>query len=176
MAIQSGRVYWPPCDKELGAGSLLGPPWRYRASRQFDQEGRKKFFTLDMNNILLDIELQVQEQPDGVRSAVYSHLEAFVPCNKEALLKRLKKLSLNIQDDRLRTPLLKLKLAVCSVMPEQIGCLGLMVAGGDWVLGLMVAGGDWVLGLMVAGGDWVLGLMVAGGDWVLGLMVAVMPR
>ncbi|AWP18481.1 putative ubinuclein-2-like [Scophthalmus maximus] len=90
------------------------------ASRLFDEEGRKKFFTLDMNNILLDIELQVQEQPSEVRSAVYSHLEAFVPCNKEALLKRLKKLSLNIQDDRLRAPLLKLKLAVCSVMPEQI--------------------------------------------------------
>ncbi|XP_041867667.1 ubinuclein-2b isoform X2 [Melanotaenia boesemani] len=90
------------------------------ASRLFDEEGRKKFFTLDMNNILLDIELQVQEQPTEVRSAVYSHLEAFVPCNKETLLKRLKKLSLNIQDDRLRTPLLKLKLAVCSVMPEQI--------------------------------------------------------
>ncbi|XP_075946411.1 ubinuclein-2a isoform X1 [Anarhichas minor] len=90
------------------------------ASRQFDQEGRKKFFTLDMNNILLDIELQVQEQPPDVRLGIYSHMEAFVPCNKEALLKRLKKLSLNIQDDRLRTPLLKLKLAVCSVMPEQI--------------------------------------------------------
>lgn len=43
------------------------------------------------------IELQVQEQPANVRSEVYSHLEAFVPCNKEALLKRLKKLSLNIQ-------------------------------------------------------------------------------
>ncbi|XP_037112128.1 ubinuclein-2b isoform X2 [Syngnathus acus] len=90
------------------------------ASRQFDKEGRKKFFTMDMNNILLDIDLQVQEQPADVRSAVYSHLEAFVPCNKEGLLKRLKKLSLNIQDGRLRTPLLKLKLAVCSVMPEQI--------------------------------------------------------
>uniref|UniRef100_H3CGZ4 Ubinuclein middle domain-containing protein n=1 Tax=Tetraodon nigroviridis TaxID=99883 RepID=H3CGZ4_TETNG len=90
------------------------------ASRQFDEEGRKKFFTLDMNNILLDIELQVQEQPAEVRSAVYSHLEAFVPCNKEALLKRLKKLSLNIQDNRLHTPLLKLKLAVCNVMPEQM--------------------------------------------------------
>ncbi|XP_017337068.1 ubinuclein-2b isoform X2 [Ictalurus punctatus] len=90
------------------------------ASRQFDMEGRKKFFTLDMNNILLDIELQVQEQPADVRTAVYSHLEAFVPCNKEALLKRLKKLSLNVQDDRLRNPLLKLKLAVCSAMPEQI--------------------------------------------------------
>ncbi|KAG7266120.1 hypothetical protein CRUP_028122, partial [Coryphaenoides rupestris] len=61
----------------------------------------------------------VQEQPPEVRSSIYSHMEAFVPCNKEALLKRLKKLTLNIQDDRLRTPLLKLKLAVCSVMPEQ---------------------------------------------------------
>ncbi|KAI4799367.1 hypothetical protein KUCAC02_016966, partial [Chaenocephalus aceratus] len=81
------------------------------ASRLFDAEGRKKFFTRDMNNILLDIELQCRS----------SRLRcAFVPCNKEALLKRLKKLSLNIQDDRLRTPLLKLKLAVCSVMPEQI--------------------------------------------------------
>lgn len=45
----------------------------------------------------VSIELQVQEQSAEVRSAVYSHLEAFVPCNKEALLKRLKKLSLNIQ-------------------------------------------------------------------------------
>ncbi|XP_077425840.1 ubinuclein-2-like [Vanacampus margaritifer] len=109
------------------------------ASRQFDQEGRKKFFTLDMNNILLDIELQVQKQPPDVRSGVYAHMEAFVPCTKEALLKRLKKLSLKIQvraapcdngptptptphskDDRMQMPLLELKMAVCSVMPEQI--------------------------------------------------------
>ena len=39
----------------------------------------------------------MQEQPPEVRSAIYSHMEAFVPCNKEALLKRLKKLTLNIQ-------------------------------------------------------------------------------
>uniref|UniRef100_A0A9J8DIE8 Ubinuclein 2b n=2 Tax=Cyprinus carpio TaxID=7962 RepID=A0A9J8DIE8_CYPCA len=110
----------PPLPNSLPAPLLKRIEDLRVASRQFDMEGRKKFFTLDMNNILLDIELQVQEQPASVRTAVYSHLEAFVPCNKEALLKRLKKLSLNIQDDRLRTPLHKLKLAVCSVMPEQI--------------------------------------------------------
>ncbi|XP_060725071.1 ubinuclein-2a isoform X1 [Tachysurus vachellii] len=109
----------PPLPKGLPAPLVKRIEDLRAASRQFDEEGRKKFFTLDMNNILLDIELQVQQQSPSVRSAVYSHLEAFVPCNKEALLKRLKKLSLNIQDDRLRTPLLKLKLAVCSVMPEQ---------------------------------------------------------
>ncbi|XP_075998864.1 ubinuclein-2b isoform X2 [Genypterus blacodes] len=110
----------PPLPSGLPAPLIKRIEDLRAASRLFDEEGRKKFFTLDMNNILLDIELQVQEQPAEVRSVVYSHLEAFVPCNKEALLKRLKKLSLNIQDDRLRTPLLKLKLAVCSVMPEQI--------------------------------------------------------
>ncbi|XP_048846834.1 ubinuclein-2-like isoform X2 [Brienomyrus brachyistius] len=117
------------------------------ASRQFDEEGRKKFFTLEMNNILLDIELQVQEHPMSVRSAVYSHLEAFVPCSRGALLKRLKKLSNTTragsvcvqagsvcvqagsvcvqanpaaQDDHMKMPLLRLKLAVCSAMPAQI--------------------------------------------------------
>ncbi|XP_051563797.1 ubinuclein-2a isoform X2 [Myxocyprinus asiaticus] len=117
---QGGLISPPPLPEKLPAPLIKRIEDLRAASRQFDQEGRKKFFTLDMNNILLDIELQVQEQPADVRSEVYSHLEAFVPCNKEALLKRLKKLSLNIQDDRLRTPLLKLKLAVCSVMPEQI--------------------------------------------------------
>ncbi|CAJ1075686.1 ubinuclein-2b isoform X2 [Xyrichtys novacula] len=120
--VSQGSMMTPPPPLPSGLpGPLLKRIEDLRAaSRLFDEEGRKKFFTLDMNNILLDIELQVQEQPADVRSAVYCHLEAFVPCNKEALLKRLKKLSLNIQDDRLRTPLLKLKLAVCSVMPEQI--------------------------------------------------------
>ncbi|XP_016075827.1 PREDICTED: ubinuclein-2 [Miniopterus natalensis] len=90
------------------------------AAKHFDEEGRKKFFTQDMNNILLDIELQLQELGPVIRSGVYSHLEAFVPCNKETLVKRLKKLHLNVQDDRLREPLQKLKLAVSNVMPEQL--------------------------------------------------------
>ncbi|XP_047416416.1 ubinuclein-2 isoform X3 [Sciurus carolinensis] len=90
------------------------------AAKLFDEEGRKKFFTQDMNNILLDIELQLQELGPVIRSGVYSHLEAFVPCNKETLVKRLRKLHLNVQDDRLREPLQKLKLAVSNVMPEQL--------------------------------------------------------
>ncbi|XP_062442821.1 ubinuclein-2 isoform X2 [Rhea pennata] len=90
------------------------------AAKMFDEEGRKKFFTQDMNNILLDIELQLQEINPTIRNGVYSHLEAFVPCNKDTLIKRLKKLHLNVQDDRLREPLQKLKLAVSNVMPEQL--------------------------------------------------------
>lgn len=90
------------------------------AAKTFDEEGRKKFFTQEMNNILLDIELQLQELSPSNRNDVYGYIEAFVPCSKETLMKRLKKRHLNIQDDRLKEPLQRLKLAISSVMPGQL--------------------------------------------------------
>ncbi|KAM3914491.1 ubinuclein-2 isoform 2-T2 [Leptodactylus fuscus] len=90
------------------------------AAKMFDEEGRKKFFTQEMNNILLDIELQLQELGPANRNGVYGYIEAFVPCTKDTLVKRLKKLHLHIQDDRLKEPLLKLKTAISNVMPGQL--------------------------------------------------------
>ncbi|KAM5148169.1 ubinuclein-2 isoform 2-T2 [Mantella aurantiaca] len=90
------------------------------AAKMFDEEGRKKFFTQEMNNILLDIELQLQGLSPYNRNGVYCYIEAFVPCTKDTLMKRLKKLHLNIQDDRLKEPLQKLKVAISSVMPGQL--------------------------------------------------------
>ncbi|XP_069593173.1 ubinuclein-2 isoform X1 [Ranitomeya imitator] len=90
------------------------------AAKMFDEEGRKKFFTQEMNNILLDIELQLQEVGKVNRNGVYGYIEAFVPCTKDTLVKRLKKLHLHIQDDRLKEPLEKLKAAISLVMPGQL--------------------------------------------------------
>ncbi|XP_077308623.1 ubinuclein-2 isoform X3 [Lithobates pipiens] len=90
------------------------------AAKMFDEEGRKKFFTQEMNTILLDIELQLQELSPSNRNGVYGYIEAFVPCTKDTLIKRLKKLHLNIQDDRLKEPLQRLKVAISNVMPGQL--------------------------------------------------------
>ncbi|KAM8930940.1 ubinuclein-2 isoform 2-T2 [Pelodytes ibericus] len=90
------------------------------AAKLFDEEGRKKFFTQEMNNILLDIELQLQELSPTNRNGVYGYIEAFVPCNKDTLVKRLKKLHLHVQDDRLREPFQRLKMAISNVMPDQL--------------------------------------------------------
>ncbi|XP_063282418.1 ubinuclein-2 [Pelobates fuscus] len=90
------------------------------AAKTFDEEGRKKFFTQEMNNILLDIEIQLQELTPSNRNGVYGYIETFVPCNKDTLVKRLKKLHLHIQDDRLREPLQRLKMAIGIVMPDQL--------------------------------------------------------
>ncbi|XP_063796480.1 ubinuclein-2 isoform X2 [Pseudophryne corroboree] len=90
------------------------------AAKMFDEEGRKKFFTQEMNNILLDIELQLLELSPSNRNVVYGYIEAFVPCTKDTLVKRLKKLHFHIQDDRLKEPLQRLKLAISNVMPVQM--------------------------------------------------------
>uniref|UniRef100_A0A4W3IGC4 Ubinuclein 1 n=1 Tax=Callorhinchus milii TaxID=7868 RepID=A0A4W3IGC4_CALMI len=60
-------------------------------------EGKQKFFTQDINNILLDIELQSRVLNSQARSGVYAHLASFLPCSKDTLVKRAKKLHLNEQ-------------------------------------------------------------------------------
>lgn len=52
---------------------------------------------LAVSCLFVSIELQLQEINPAIRNGVYSHLEAFVPCNKDTLIKRLKKLHLNVQ-------------------------------------------------------------------------------
>ncbi|CAH1776670.1 unnamed protein product [Owenia fusiformis] len=83
-------------------------------------EGKSKFFTTDNNKLLLQVENLSRQLNSQMRSAMYNHLAAFLPCGKETLVKRAKKLQQNEQDDILRVPINKLKDAIIKVMPEQI--------------------------------------------------------
>ncbi|KFP07941.1 Ubinuclein-1 [Calypte anna] len=91
-----------------------------QAARAAEGEGKQRFFTQDINNIILDIELQSRELNSQVRSGVYAHLAAFFPCSKDTLVKRARKLYLYEQGGRLREPLQKLKEAIGRAMPEQM--------------------------------------------------------
>ncbi|XP_058705605.1 ubinuclein-1 isoform X5 [Poecile atricapillus] len=91
-----------------------------QAARAAEGEGKQRFFTQDINNIILDIELQTRELSSQVRSGVYAHLAAFFPCSKDTLLKRARRLYLYEQGGRLKEPLQKLKEAIGSAMPEQV--------------------------------------------------------
>uniref|UniRef100_A0A665SVU9 Ubinuclein 1 n=1 Tax=Echeneis naucrates TaxID=173247 RepID=A0A665SVU9_ECHNA len=62
------------------------------AAKTSEGESKLKFFTPEINSILLDIELQCREQGGPLRSKVYTHLSSFLPCSRETLLKRVKKL------------------------------------------------------------------------------------
>uniref|UniRef100_A0A8C9RDZ9 Ubinuclein 1 n=1 Tax=Scleropages formosus TaxID=113540 RepID=A0A8C9RDZ9_SCLFO len=91
-----------------------------QAAKGSDGEGKQKFFTQDINSMLLDIEIQSRELNSPLRSGIYAYLASFLPCSKDTLLKRAKKLHLHEQDGRLKEPLQKLKEAIGRSMPEQI--------------------------------------------------------
>ncbi|XP_030433233.1 ubinuclein-1 isoform X4 [Gopherus evgoodei] len=91
-----------------------------QAARAAEGEGKQRFFTQDINNIILDIELQTRELNSQIRSGVYAHLASFLPCSKDTLVKRARRLYLYEQGGRLKEPLQKLKEAIGRVMPEQM--------------------------------------------------------
>ncbi|XP_021099979.1 ubinuclein-1 isoform X3 [Heterocephalus glaber] len=91
-----------------------------QAARAAEGESRQKFFTQDINGILLDIEVQTRELSSQIRSGVYAYLASFLPCSKDALVKRARKLHLYEQGGRLKEPLQKLKEAIGRAMPEQV--------------------------------------------------------
>ncbi|XP_045557545.1 ubinuclein-1 [Salmo salar] len=85
------------------------------AAKGLEGESKVKFFTPEVNTILLDIELQCRDVSGQVRSKVYTHLASFLPCSRDTLLKRVKKLLLKQEE-----PLQRLRQAIDKVMPEQI--------------------------------------------------------
>ncbi|XP_068823776.1 ubinuclein-1 [Capricornis sumatraensis] len=91
-----------------------------QAARAAEGESRQKFFTQDINGILLDIEAQTRELSSQTRSGVYAYLASFLPCSKDTLVKRARKLHLCEQGGRLKEPLQKLKEAIGRAMPEQM--------------------------------------------------------
>ncbi|XP_012388710.1 ubinuclein-1 isoform X1 [Orcinus orca] len=91
-----------------------------QAARAAEGESRQKFFTQDINGILLDIEAQTRELSSQTRSGVYAYLASFLPCSKDTLVKRARKLHLCEQGGRLKEPIQKLKEAIGRAMPEQM--------------------------------------------------------
>merc|ERR1719376_1711942 len=78
------------------------------------KEGKKKFFSPDINNVLLETELLVESKQIKGKSKnfLYNYISDFFPCSKETLVKRMKKLVTDQQEGQLVPLINKLKEAV----------------------------------------------------------------
>ncbi|XP_061185351.1 ubinuclein-1-like isoform X1 [Saccostrea echinata] len=91
---------------------------KLKQAAKTSQEGKCKFFTKEVNSMLLDVETGSRRWGScGQRSSIFSHLAAFLPCSKDTLLKRAKKLQQSEQDDQLKEPVQKLREAINGMMP-----------------------------------------------------------
>ncbi|KAG8191001.1 hypothetical protein JTE90_010859 [Oedothorax gibbosus] len=84
------------------------------------EEGKCKFFSDEVNRMLLSVELKAQELTSAQRAMIYAHLASHLPCTKETLQKRAKKLRLDQEDGKLREPMQRLKDGIAAIMPEMM--------------------------------------------------------
>ncbi|GLH15259.1 Uncharacterized protein GBIM_19624 [Gryllus bimaculatus] len=80
-------------------------------------EGKCKFFSNDVNQTLLRVEQKAQALTCSRRQLVYGHLALYLPCTKDTLMKRAKKLRLNSEELKIKEPMARLEAAVNQMMP-----------------------------------------------------------
>ncbi|KAK7929390.1 hypothetical protein WMY93_005785 [Mugilogobius chulae] len=93
------------------------------ASKSSEGESKVKFYTPEVNHLLLQIDGQCQQYGEPLRSRVYSHLCTFLPCNKKTLLRRVGRLrhsAAHTEEQDVDQLMNALKTAIQKSMPEQI--------------------------------------------------------
>ncbi|XP_042559753.1 ubinuclein-1 [Clupea harengus] len=91
-----------------------------QVARVCEGESKLKFFTQEVNSMLLDVEVRSRELGPAVRSRVFTHLSNHLPFSRDTLLKRARKLTHTPQVGSLLAALQKLKESIAMAMPEQI--------------------------------------------------------
>ncbi|RWS07134.1 Ubinuclein-2-like protein [Dinothrombium tinctorium] len=114
--VQSGQI--PKLPDALPSG-LCEALDKIKELRLVNAEGKQKFFKdNDVNKVLLEIELKCREMASNHRNQVYAYLGALLPCTKETLMKRAKKLRLENEENKLHLTLAALRDEVAKIMSD----------------------------------------------------------
>ncbi|XP_057659662.1 ubinuclein-2 [Diorhabda carinulata] len=87
------------------------------AAINYKGEGKKAFFTQEVNGLLLNLEKKSRIISKSSRVKVYEHLAQYVNCTKDTLIRRARVLDLEDNERRLRNLKTKLKDCIDTIMP-----------------------------------------------------------
>ncbi|XP_034251231.1 ubinuclein-1 isoform X2 [Thrips palmi] len=79
---------------------------------------KNNFFTSEINALLLKFEKFLRFVPREKKAGIYEHLEFYLPCRKETLIKRGKALLIEGVEKGYKEPLLRLKIGITNLMPN----------------------------------------------------------
>jgi len=74
-----------------------------KETRLSHASGKQRFFDDNVNKILLEVERKCLELPRTLRHQVYANLSSYLPCTKDTLMKRAKKLFKEYEEKKLRS-------------------------------------------------------------------------
>ena len=74
-----------------------------KETRLSHASGKQRFFDENVNKILLEVEKKCLELPRNLRHQVYANLSSYLPCTKDTLMKRAKKLVKEYEEKKVRS-------------------------------------------------------------------------
>lgn len=90
------------------------------ASQTAQIAGKSSFFDMKICEILLRIEIATRACGGSIRNQVYSYLEHFLPCTKQTLLVRAKKMRITQEENRMNKASNKFKKIIDEMVPQMV--------------------------------------------------------
>lgn len=90
------------------------------ASQTAQNVGKSSFFDTKICEILLRIEISTRACGGSVRNQVYSYLEHFLPCTKQTLLVRAKKMRITQEEIKMNKAANKFKKTIDEMVPQMV--------------------------------------------------------
>lgn len=90
------------------------------ASQTAQIAGKSSFFDLKICEILLRIEIATRACGGSIRNQVYSYLEHFLPCTKQTLLVRAKKIRITQEENKMNKASNKFKKIIDEMVPQMV--------------------------------------------------------
>lgn len=90
------------------------------ASQTAQNVGKSSFFDTKICEILLRIEIATRACGGSIRNQVYSYLEHFLPCTKQTLLVRAKKMRISQEEIKMNKASNKFKKIIDEMVPQMV--------------------------------------------------------
>lgn len=90
------------------------------AAQNAQNGGKSSFFDTKICEILLRIEIATRSCGGSVRNQVYSYLEHFLPCTKQTLLVRAKKIRISQEEIKMNRASNKFKKIIDEMVPQMV--------------------------------------------------------
>ncbi|XP_037028734.1 yemanuclein isoform X2 [Bradysia coprophila] len=97
---------------------LLANIKRITEASKVSSSGKSNFFDSTNMNLLFEIDTAARLKGGAVRNQVYNYLEKYLPCTKQTIMIRAKKIRSQKEEAKTNKIVKKLKMAVGSMMPD----------------------------------------------------------
>ena len=116
VQVINGSSSQPPEELPLRVNEILNT---LREMNLNQPEKKQRFFSLEVNELVLEMDLMMADLRMNARNQIYINLSNLLACSKETIIKRIKKLRMTYEENKLKTLISALRTEVRILLDAQ---------------------------------------------------------